>query len=59
MSCSVSFFLLHDIKQDSVTANAHIKRLIEHFFLVLMYALSTIWENADGFAEQYICVSEL
>ena len=54
-------FLSDDIKQDAATTTAHSKRLVS--FLnnkpVLTTSLSTIWENTDGFVEQYICASAL
>ena len=54
-------FLSDDSKQDAATTTAHIKRLMS--FLknkhVLTTSLSTIWENTDGFAEQYRCASAL
>ena len=60
-ACSISLFLSVDSKQDSASTTAHSKRLIS--FLnnkqVLTKALSTIWENTDGCAEQYRCASAL
>ena len=54
-------FLSDNSKQDAATTTAHSKRLIS--FLknkqVLTTSLSTIWENTDGFAEQYRCASAL
>ena len=54
-------FWLDDSKQDASTTTANRKRWIEVLKKqkVLMSALSTIWENTDGFAEQYICASAL
>ena len=54
-------FLSNDIKQYSVTTTAHSKRLISFLKnkLLLTTSLSTIWENTDGCAEQYICASAL
>ena len=54
-------FLSDDRKQDAATTIAHIKRLIELFKeqKVLASTLSTIRENNDGFAKQYICASAL
>ena len=52
-------FLSDDSKQNSATKNAHIKSLIELLKKqkVLTSKLSTIWENADGSADQYRCAS--
>ena len=54
-------FLSEDSKQDANTITAHIIKLIS--FLknkqVLTTSLSTIWENTDGCAEQYICASAM
>ena len=54
-------FLSDDSKQDATTTTAHSKRLIS--FLknkkVLTTSLSTILENTDGCAEQYIFASAL
>ena len=60
-SCSVSLFFSDDSKQDAVTTTAHRKLLIEILKekKVLTSTLSTIWENNDGCAEQYICASEV
>ena len=60
-SCSVSLFFSDDSKQDAVTTTAHRKLLIEILKekKVLTSTLSTIWENTDGCAEQYICASAL
>ena len=52
-------FLSDDCKQDSATTTAHIKHLIELFKKKLTSTLSTIWENTDGFADQYRCTSAL
>ena len=54
-------FLSDDRKQDASTTNANRKLLIELLKLikVLTSALSKIWGNTDGCAEQYICVSAL
>ena len=54
-------FLSDDSKQDAVTTTAHSKRLISLMKnkQVLRTSLSTIWENTDGCAEQYICASAL
>ena len=63
MSTSRSFhyFLSDDSKQDYATTIAHSKRLIQlsKERKLLASSLSTIWENTDGCAEQYICASEL
>ena len=58
---SVSFIFSDDNKQDDSTNDAHSKRLIELLKgqKVLTSALSTIWENTDGRAEQYRRASEL
>ena len=55
------YFLSDNIKQDSATTTAHIKHLIELLKeqKVLTSTLSTIWENTDGCAEQYICASAI
>ena len=55
------YFLSHDSKQDAVTTTAHNKRLIELLKeqKVLTSSLSTIWEDTDGCADQYICTSAL
>ena len=58
-SCSVSFFLSDDGKQDYATATANIKRLVEPLKKVLTSALSKIRQNTDDFAEQYGCASAL
>ena len=55
---AVFFYLFSDYrKQDSATTTAHIKRFIELLKdkTLLTASLSTIWENADGCAEQYRC----
>ena len=54
-------FLSDDSKQDAATTTAHSKRLISllNNKQVLRTSLSTIWENTDGCAEQYICASAL
>ena len=54
-------FLSDDSKQDAATTTAHSKRLISLLKneKVLKTSLSTIWENTDGCAEQYICASAL
>ena len=55
------YFLSGDSKQDASTNTAHRKRLISLLKnkQVLTTSLSTIWENSDGCAEQYICASAL
>ena len=54
------YFLSDDSKQDAATTTVHSKFLIELFKKkVLTSTLSTIWENTDGCAEQYICASAL
>ena len=54
---SVSLFSPDDIKQDAATTTAHRKRLIELLqeCKVFKSALITLWENTDGYAEQYRC----
>ena len=54
-------FLSDDSKQDNATTTAHRKRLISLLKekKALTTYLSTIWENTDGCAEQYICASAL
>ena len=54
-------FLSDDSKQDASTTTAHSKLLISLLKnkQVLTTSLSTIWENTDGCAEQYICASAL
>ena len=60
-SCSVLIFFSDYSKQDSATTTSHNKHLIELLKerKVLTSSLSTIWENTDGFAEQYRCASAL
>ena len=60
-SCSISLFLSDESKWDAATTKAHSKRLISFFKdkKILTTSLSTIWDNTDGFAEQYRCASEL
>ena len=55
------YFLSDDRKKDAATTTAHSKRLISLLKekKVLTTSLSTIWENNDGCAEQYICASAL
>ena len=55
------YFLSDDSKQDAATTTAHSKRLISLLKnkQVLTTSLSTIWENPDGYDEQYRCVSAL
>ena len=55
------YFLSYDSKQDAVTTTAHSKSLIELLKnqKKLTSTLSTIWENTDGCADQYICASSL
>ena len=59
--CSVLFFFFNDSKQDSATTTTHSKLFIELLkkHKVLTSTLSKIWENTDGFSEQYICASAL
>ena len=54
-------FLSGDSKQDYATTTAHSKRLISLLKdkKILTTSLSTIWENTDGCAKQYICASVL
>ena len=54
-------FLSDDRKQDAVTTTANSKQLTSLLKnkQVLTTSLSTIWENTDGCAEQYICASVL
>ena len=56
-----TLFLSDDSKQDAATTTAHSKQLISLLKnkQLLTTSLSTIWENADGCAEQYICASAL
>ena len=51
------YFILDDTKQYSATTTSHQKHFIELLKerKVLASALSKIWENTDGCAEQYIC----
>ena len=53
--------LSDDSKQDAATNTAHSKLLISLLKnkQLLTISLSTIWENTDGFAEQYRCASAL
>ena len=59
--CSISLFLSENIKQDAATTTAHSKQLISLLKdkQLLTTSLSTVWENTDGCAEQYICASAL
>ena len=59
MQCFIIF--LDDIKQDTATTTANIKRFIELLKerKVLASSLSVILENTDGCAEKYRCASEL
>ena len=54
-------FLSDDSKQDADTNTAHINLLISLLKnkQVLTTSLSTIWENTDGYSEQYRCASAL
>ena len=54
-------FLSEDTKQDAATTTEHRKRLIPLIKnqQVLTISLSAIWENTDGFTEQYRCASSL
>ena len=54
-------FLSDDSKHDDATNTTHRKRLISLLKnkQVLTISLSTIWENSDGCAEQYIFASAL
>ena len=56
-----TLFLSDDSKKDAATNNANRKRLISLLKnqQLLTTSLSTILENADGCAEQYICASAL
>ena len=60
-SGSVSLFLSDNSKQGAATTTAHSNILIS--FLkdkqILTISLSTIWENTDGYSEQYRCASAL
>ena len=52
------YFLSDDRKQDSATTTSHSNSLIGlKKNKKLMSELSTIWENTDGCAEQYICTT--
>ena len=55
------YFLSDNIEQDAVTTTPYSKRLIELLKerKLLESALSTIWKNTDGCAEQYIFASAL
>ena len=50
-------FLSDDSKKHSGTTTSHSNRLIALLKekIILTTYLSTIWENTDGFSEQYIC----
>ena len=50
------FFLSDDSKQDAATTTSH-RKLYVQFLKLLMSSLSTVWENTDGFAEEYQCAS--
>ena len=54
-------FFSDDSKQDASTTTSHNNCLIEMLKKPknLMSALSTIWENTDGCAEQYRCDTAL
>ena len=54
-------FFSNDIKQDVATTAEHIIRIIELFKnrTVLFSDMSTIWENTDGFEDQYLCTAAL
>ena len=56
-----NYFLLDDSEQYDANNISHIKRLIELLKerKVLESSLSTIWENTDDCAEQYICTTAL
>ena len=60
MQC-FTLFLFDDRKHDAATTIEHRKLLISLLKnkKVLTTSLSTIWENTDGCAEQYICDSAL
>ena len=51
-------FFSYDSKQDAYNTTANSKRLVEQLKeqKVLTLALSKIWENTDGCADQYICL---
>ena len=55
------YFLSDDIKKYSDTTIAHRKDFIALLKeqKLIMSSLSTIWENIDGCAEQYICATAL
>ena len=54
------YFLSYDSKQDSYIPTAHSKIFIAMLKETLLTSsLSTIWENTDGCAEQYICALAL
>ena len=55
------YFLSDDSKQDVATTTSHRKCLIELLKerKLLTSSLSTIWKITDGYADQYICASEL
>ena len=55
------YFLSGYIKQDSATTNSHSKCLVELLKerKLCMSSLSTLWRNAGGCFEQYICVSQI
>ena len=55
------YFSSYDSKQDAAATTSHIKRLIGMLKerKLLASALSTIWENTDGCADQYRCASAL
>ena len=54
------FFQIYS-KQDAATTTGNRKRLIELLKeqKVLTSTLSTIWEDTDGFSEQYRCASAI
>ena len=56
-----NLFLYDDIKQDFATTIAHSKYIIEFLkqHKIMSNALSTIWEDTDGRADQYICATAL
>ena len=56
-----TFFLADEIKQDSTNTTTHNKRLIALLKdkKLLTELLSTVCENTDGCAKQYICASAL
>ena len=55
------YVLSDDRKQDAATNTSHSNRLIERVKEQnwMKSTISTIWENNDGFAEQYRCASAL